>query len=71
MKKQNDLIEPSQIKAKGKYHDFDGHWKEMIQEFIQEFIEYFLPEFIQIKKYLSSLIDMKIGGLVQKPIISS
>lgn len=46
MKKQNDLIKPTQIKekAKGKYHNFDGHWKEMIQEFIQEFIEYFLPE---------------------------
>ena len=46
MKKQNNLTKPTQSKekAKGKYHNFDGHWKEMIQEFIQEFIEYFLPE---------------------------
>jgi hypothetical protein len=29
---------------KGKYHDFDGHWKGMIEEFIEEFIEFFLPK---------------------------
>jgi hypothetical protein len=29
---------------KGKYHDFDGHWKGMIEEFIEEFIQFFLPK---------------------------
>lgn len=67
MKKQNDLIEPSQIKAKGKYHDFDGHWKEMIQEFIQEFIEYFLPELYPNVdfNYKPEFLDTELQNIIE------
>jgi hypothetical protein len=30
--------------TKLKYHNFDGHWKGMIEEFIEEFIAFFLPQ---------------------------